>query len=112
MNITWEEVKKAKPKMIFYSANTVWWTHDEKDLKKGPVPLDAFGSPLFQSEKVKEFLDEDVIKACPAYGKNPLRTLMACHAKNIEWLRNLDGFRPSMKFSEVAALIDNSGGVE
>lgn len=111
MNITFEEVKKAKPKMIYYSANTVWWTHDQKDLQKGPVPLDIFGSPLFQSDDVKGFLDEEAIKKTPAYGKDPIRTLMACHHRNIEWLKNLPGFRRDMKFSEVAKLIEESGVV-
>lgn len=48
--IRFEQVKKAKPKMIYYAVNTVWWTHDPSDLKPGPVPLDAFGSPLMQTK--------------------------------------------------------------
>ena len=106
--ITWEEVKKAKPKMIFYSANTVWWTHDEKDLQPGPVPLDIFGSPLFQTENVKGFLDEEAIKKHPPYGKDPIKTLMACHAQNIGWLEQHPLFDRSMGFKDVAKLLEES----
>lgn len=109
MKITFEEIKKSKPKMIYYSANTVFWTHDPADLKSGGVPLDCFGSPLFQTDKVKEFLDEDLIKAhAHAYGKDPVKTLMICHAQNIDWLRSLSGFHSQMTYKEVAKLIEES----
>lgn len=110
--ITWEEVKKAKPKLIFYSASTCWWTHDEKDLQPGPVPLDIFGSPLFQTGNVKAFLDEEAIKNHAAYGKDPLKTLMACHHQNIEWLRKLPGFHSGMSFRDVAKLLEEAGEVK
>jgi hypothetical protein len=31
-NITIEDVRDAKPEMIFYGANTCWWTHDPNHL--------------------------------------------------------------------------------
>lgn len=105
--ITWDQVKAEKPEMIFYSCNTVWWTHDPKDLKRGPVPLDAFGSPLFESSKVSEFLNEDAVKGCAAYGKNPIETLMACHAQNIEKLIAIPGFNRRMQYGDVAKLLES-----
>ncbi len=107
--ITFEEIKKAKPKMIYYSANTVFWTHDPADLVPGPVPLDIFGSPLFQSEDVKGFLNEEAIKLhTHVYGKDPIKTLTACHAQNIEWIKSLDGFNSRMSYKAVAKLIEES----
>lgn len=110
--ITWDEVKKAKPKLIFYSANTVFWTHDPNDLdtKSGMVPLDCFGSPLFQVEPT-EFMDEARIKNHSAYGKDPFATLMACHAKNIGWLRSHNDFDPRRStYGDVAKILESNGG--
>jgi len=83
--LTIEDVKNSKPEMIYYSANTVWWTHDPKDLKKGPIPLDPFNSPLFQMEKIEDFLDEAAISSQGSYGEpdNRIRNFMMSHAKNI-----------------------------
>ena len=71
---TFEDLERDKPKKIYYSANTLWWTHDPKDLVKGPVPLDCFDSPLFESEtNIKELKEK-------GYNQN---FWMAAHAKNI-----------------------------
>lgn len=32
-----EDVKNAKPEMIWYAANTCWWTHDPKHLSTLPI---------------------------------------------------------------------------
>lgn len=82
--ITLEDIKNNKPKKIYYSVKTVWWTDDPKDLKKGPVPLDVFGSVLFETTDVDGFLDENAINKQDSYGKNPLRNFMLSHAKNIK----------------------------
>lgn len=88
LSISFFDVLAAKPEMIYYSANTVFWTHDPKDLdtSKG-IPLDCFGSPLLQTEKVDEFLNRTLIENHEAYGvpQNRLRNFMLTHAKNI-WI--------------------------
>lgn len=110
MNITWQEVKKAKPKIIFYSSNTVWWTHDSNDLLKteSGLPIDCFGSPLFQIE-ASIFLDDKALVECGHYGKDPFKTIMLCHAQNIDWLRAHPNFSRTMKYKEVAKLIEECG---
>lgn len=82
--ITLNDVIKNKPEMIYYSVNTVWWTHDPDDLKSGPVPLDIFNSPLFESKQVNEYLNISAIEKCKTYGKNRVRNFMLAHAKNIK----------------------------
>ena len=74
MNFTFDQLKKTKPKTIYYSANTLWWTTDTKDLKGETIPLDHFGSPLFESETTAKELE------LKGYDKNKW---MRCHAKNI-----------------------------
>jgi hypothetical protein len=65
---------------VWYSARTAWWTHDGRDLRPGPVPLDPFGSPLYQGDlidwlKVAEQKPEH-------YGEHGLNIFMASNAKN------------------------------
>ena len=31
-NVTLDDIRKSKPSMIFYGANTCWWTHDPDHL--------------------------------------------------------------------------------
>lgn len=85
------EVKAQKPTKIYYSVNTVFWTHDPNDLdtNSAAIPLDCFGSPLFETSdqsKVDQFLNADAIKAHPSYGKpeNRERNFMLSHASNIK----------------------------
>ncbi len=37
-NITIDDVRKAKPKKIFYGVNTCWWTHDPTHLCSTKTP--------------------------------------------------------------------------
>jgi hypothetical protein len=39
--ITFEQVRMAKPEMIFYGANTCWWTHDPRHLSQTPPASEA-----------------------------------------------------------------------
>lgn len=39
--ITLDQIIAAKPKMIFYGANTCWWTHDPAHLSKTPPATEA-----------------------------------------------------------------------
>lgn len=84
--ITFEQAKKQTSHgLIFSSAHTVWWTSDARDLKKGQIPLDVFGSPLFENTNVDGWFNADAITNHPAYGKpeRRIRNFMLAHAKNI-----------------------------
>lgn len=39
--VTLADVRAAKPKMIFYGANTCWWTHNENHLGQTPPSSEA-----------------------------------------------------------------------
>lgn len=102
--ITLKEVVAAKPKTIYKSVNTVWWTDDPNDLCPGPVPLDVFGSPLWEyhGRDVEGWLHGHGIENCPAYGERKddrIRNFMLAHAKNIHLPCNL---MPSRSFSLVS----------
>jgi hypothetical protein len=78
------EVLALKPPMIYYAMNTVWWTHDPKDMRKDQkIPLDFFGSPLLQTAQVEQFADLEAIKVCGQYGKYPITVFTMAHAKNL-----------------------------
>lgn len=84
-NITIADIRKAKPKMIFYSVHTPWWTHDPKDLgtmlgTQG-LPCDPYGSVLFQTEDIDGFFKAAEEKS-EHYGKHGLRALEAAHHQN------------------------------
>lgn len=85
LSITFKQAKKEAGSVIYSSANSVWWTANPKDLHKGPIPLDCFGSPLFENDDVKGWFNADAIGLHPAYGKpeRRLRNFMLAHAKNI-----------------------------
>ena len=78
--------------LIYYSSNTVWWTHDPNDLRitEQGLPVDAFGSPLYQTENVKDFLNQRTIESFEGYGKegNRSKNFMLSHAKNIHLATN------------------------
>lgn len=81
-NITFDQVRAAKPKMIFYSVNTCWWTHDPEHLRTDtPVPTDPSGSVLFETGDAEGFLNAAVQN--PAhYGRHRLLAFMAAHHLN------------------------------
>lgn len=71
------DIKREKVKIIYYSVNTLWWTHDPKDLQgnKSGIPLDYFGSPLFESNtNLNELRERGYLTDIK----------MATHAKNIQ----------------------------
>lgn len=82
---TIEAVRAAKPRTIFYGANTCWWTHDPKHLAThgGPsgLPRDPRGGMLFQADNVEAFLSTAEAEA-KHYGRHGLRAFMAAHHDN------------------------------
>ena len=95
-NVTLEQVRAAKPKMIYYGAKTCWWTHDADDLRQatggpddpspmsgplGPIPTDPRGGVLFETDKPEEFL-RNAEAHIAHYGKHGLAAFMAAHHQN------------------------------
>lgn len=93
---TISDVRAAKPKMIYYGANTCWWTHRETDLRRTrpqdfevggrrvrgvSLPRDPRGGMLFQTDNVEAFLRAAETEPSH-YGKHGLRTFMAAHNDN------------------------------
>lgn len=84
-NITIEDIRNLKPAMIYYGANTCWWTHDPMHLGRTAgeysLPCDPRGGVLFQTEHVEGFLKaaED---SATHYGKHGLRAFIASHYLN------------------------------
>lgn len=103
------DIDRSKNNVIYYAANTIWWTDDPNDLcqatdehlelmgkmfgqaavesfKENPVPLDPFNSPLYQTENVNAFANPDSITKHDAYGdevEHRIETFMWSHAKNM-----------------------------
>lgn len=95
---------------IYFSANTIWWTHDPKDFCKpsqehldkmatqfgqlavdafmqDPLPLDAFDSPLHTTENKLAWMDRKRTEGHEAYGPDAdkrMEVFMWSHAKNME----------------------------
>lgn len=81
--ITMEEVRRAAQKsgMIFYGANTCWWTTDREHLYRhsSGLPCDPRGGMLFQTDKPEDFL-KAAEQNIGYYGKYGLRAfLLAYH---------------------------------
>lgn len=107
--VTMEDVVKAEPTVIYFSADTIWWTHDENDLCKptqehldkmakqfgqaavdsfmeNPFPLDAFNSALHQTNNIAAWSDPKRTITHEAYGKDVnkrMEVFMWSHAKNM-----------------------------
>ena len=101
--ITIEQVRAAPPAMIYYGANTCWWTHDSThvhllinrratphDVAKllppeadgeHRLPCDPRGGMLLQTDDVERFLVSAEAKAAH-YGRHGLRTFIASHHLN------------------------------
>lgn len=98
-----EEMRQANPERMFMSARTVWWSHDPRYLRRGPIPLDCFGSPLFESDRVDQFFDVEKVKAQASYGKYPITAWTMANAANLEpMLRKFNEFFPG-KLDDVAS---------
>lgn len=83
-NVTLQQLKKSGGNTVYYSVNTLWWTDDPDDLQndgRSRIPLDPFGSPLFQGD-LDIFL-KSAEKKPDHYGTHGLTTLMAAHHKNM-----------------------------
>lgn len=88
--ITLPQILDHNPRQIWFSANTVWWTHDPRDIQKGlkDIPADCFGSPLMmitEHEAVVQFLNITAVDRHPQYGKKEhrRRNWLLTHAQNI-----------------------------
>ena len=81
--ITLEQVREAKPEMIFYGALTCWWTHDPAHLGRldNGIPCDPRGGVLMQTHKPEEFL-MSAEEHPEHYGKHGLEAFMASHHLN------------------------------
>lgn len=83
---TLQDVRKAIPSMIFYGANTPWWTHRASDLRRHPqsgIPCDPRGGVLFQTDNVIGFI-ESAVKNPEHYGRHGIRAFMAAHNDNCQ----------------------------
>lgn len=83
--ITIQQVRDAKPEMIFYGANTCWWTHDPEHLCKhrtAGLPCDPRGGMLFQTDDVDKFF-ESALANPEHYGRHGLRAFEAAHHLNM-----------------------------
>ena len=81
--VSLQDVRDAKPKMIYYGALTCWWTHDPYDLchLTNGLPCDPRGGVLMQTDDIEGFLRS--AEANPAhYGRHGLDAFMASHHKN------------------------------
>ena len=82
--ITIEQVRAARPEMIYYGASTLWWTHDPRQVCRDPgsgLPCDPRGGMLLQMADVEHWLSQ--AEANPAhFGKHGLAAFMAAHASN------------------------------
>ena len=81
--ITLEEVRAAKPEMIYYGAATCWWTHDPAHLDILPdgIPCDPRGGILFETDKVEDFLKQAEANS-EYYGKHGMDAFIAAHHLN------------------------------
>jgi hypothetical protein len=82
--VTLEDVRAARPAMIFYGANTCWWTHDPNHLGRLPdsgLPCDPRGGVLFQTDDVEGFL-RAAEEAPDHYGRHGLQAFVAAHHEN------------------------------
>lgn len=101
---TLAQLSEKRGDMCFYSTNTIWWGSRWEHLQKGPVPLDIFGSPCFQSEKTEQFFDAEKIRAQPAYGKYPVTTWTLAHHSNLTWITKTMGERFNHDFRHPSLL--------
>ncbi len=85
--ISLDDVRADEPEMIFYGANTCWWTHDAEHVRENreklrhQLPCDPRGGVLFQTEDIEGFLTA-AEKNTERYGKHGLRAFMASHHQN------------------------------
>lgn len=78
-----DEIRNAK--MVFYSAQTCWWTTNPDHLygEPGGIPLDPSGSPLFQDDDVEGWLHDAEKHAVDRYGKHGIEALILAYHGNV-----------------------------
>jgi len=115
--ITLENFKLDKPEWCFHSVRTVWWTTDQNDLQSGPVPLDIFGSPNYQTNEqsqIMQMFNVSAIKKQKSYGKYPITCFAMAHHKNLsKFIEEHDDLFPQKNlhvssFSEFHKVIDRA----
>lgn len=99
--ITIEDVRAAKPEMIFFSGVTGWWTHDPDHLyasnamiprsarhpldpgyrQPQAIPTGPRGEPLFQADNPEDFL-RVAEKNAAHYGRHGILAFVAAHHLN------------------------------
>jgi len=93
---TLEEIRQTKPKTVFYSSKTCWWTTNPDDLccahgipandcvhgDVGGVPLDPAGAPLLLTYDVVGFL-KDAEQNADRYGRHGIKAFVLAHHGNV-----------------------------
>ena len=90
-----DEIRAAKPEMVFYSTKTCWWTANPDDLccshgnpmstcpdGMSQLPVDPAGAPLFQTDEVELFL-QDAESHPEHYGRHGLEAFILAYHGNI-----------------------------
>jgi hypothetical protein len=87
--VTLDDVRAAKRPMIYYGAQTCWWTHRAEDLATVPegrpgagLPCDPRGGVLLQTDDVEGFLAAAEAKP-ESYGRHRLKAFEAAHHGNV-----------------------------
>lgn len=79
------DIRKARPRTIYYGARTCWWTHRSSDLRRHPgcgLPCDPRCGVLMETNDVAGFLK--AAEDNPAhYGRHGLEVFMAAHNDNM-----------------------------
>lgn len=82
--VTIEDIRKAKPKKIYYSTISFWWTHNPDHLRKHPtsgLPCDPRGGMIL-TDNPRCFLR--AAETSPDhFGKHGLKAFMAAHHENM-----------------------------
>ena len=86
---TIEHIRADKPEMIYYGAQSCWWTHRDQDLRfhENGIPCDPTGGVLLQSDNPEYFLAQ-AEENPEHYGKHGLRAFMASHNDNCQESKN------------------------
>jgi len=84
--VTIEDVRAAKPKGIYYSMVSMWWTHLENARGRTGLGIrcDPAANELMYTEDVEGFLTS-AEESSDTYGKHGLRAFMAAHSSNTSW---------------------------
>ncbi len=120
-----QQLRDARPAMIFYSIRTCWWTanpddlccpegHPMKDCEYRGIPLDPAGAPLCQTDDIDAFLREAEVNPSH-YGRHGLEAFILAYHGNIVSEEGLP--RCATKWDSYNSLLDTlaergSGGTD